>query len=401
MVQRDLYMAQIIPLIDNELIKVIRGIRRCGKSYMLRLIKEELIKRGVKEHNIILINFDSKKYKNIKNNNELDKIVEKTIKNKKGKVYLFFDEIQNVKKWERSIAGYKIDYDCDIFITGSNSNLLSGELATHLTGRYFEIKMYPFSYQEFLNFHQKSSSIDMFNEYLQYGGMPQTFLLDETQKIDYLDDLFNSIFYKDIVKRYQIREIDILERLTTFIFDNIGNIFSASSITEYYKEEMNIKISNKTITNYLKYLENACFIKKVKREDLEGKGILKFNEKYYVTDHGFCEAKAKGNKDNIGRVIENMVYFEFLRRGWKITIGKTKDFEVDFVCRKHKQTIYVQVSYLLESEETIEREFRPFSKIKDHYPKYIITMDQFDRSRDGVKHINLLEFLTDKEKIIN
>jgi predicted AAA+ superfamily ATPase len=399
MVQRDLYMRQIIPLIDNELIKVITGIRRCGKSYMLGLIKEELLKRGIKEQNIILINFDSKKYKNIKNGAELDKIVEKSIKNKKGRVYLFFDEIQNVKKWERSIAGYKVDYDCDIYITGSNSKLLSGELATHLTGRYYEIKMYPFSYQEFLKFHQKSSSIDMFNEYLQYGGMPQTFLLDETQKIDYLDDLFNSIFYKDIVKRYQIRDIDILERLTTFIFDNIGNIFSASSIAEYYKKEMNIKISNKTITNYLKYLENACFIKKVKREDLEGKGILKFNEKYYVTDHGFCEAKAKGNIDNIGRVMENIVYFEFLRRGWKITIGKTNNYEVDFVCRKHKQTVYVQVSYLLENEETIEREFRPFSKIKDHYPKYIITMDQFDRSRDGIKHVNLLEFLTDEKKI--
>ena len=396
MVQRDLYMEQIIPLIDNELIKVITGIRRCGKSYMLGLIKEELIKRGVKEHNIIIINFDSKKYKNIKNNNELDKIVEKSIKNKKGKVYLFFDEIQNVKKWERSIAGYKVDYDCDIYITGSNSNLLSGELATHLTGRYYEIKMYPFSYQEFLNFRQESSSLDLFREYLQYGGMPQTFPLEDTQKINYLDDLFNSIFYKGIVKRYQIRDIDILERLTTFIFDNIGNIFSASSIAEYYKEEMNIKISNKTITNYLKYLENACFIKKVKREDLEGKGILKFNEKYYVTDHGFCEAKAKGNIDNIGRVMENIVYFEFLRRGWKITIGKTKDYEVDFVCRKHNQTIYVQVSYILETDETIEREFRPFSKIKDHYPKYIITMDQFDRSRDGVKHINLLDFLTNE-----
>ena len=396
MVQRDLYMRQITPLIDNELIKVITGIRRCGKSYMLGLIKEELLKRGVKEHNIILINFDSKKYKNIKNSNELDKIVEKSVKNKKGKVYLFFDEIQNVKKWERSIAGYKVDYDCDIYITGSNSKLLSGELATHLTGRYYEIKMYPFSYQEFLNFHQKSSSLTMFNEYLQYGGMPQTFLLDETQKINYLDDLFNSIFYNDIVKRYQIRDIDILERLTTFIFDNIGKIFSASSISEYYKEEMNIKISNKTITNYLKYLENAFFIKKVKREDLEGKGILKFNEKYYVTDHGFCEAKAKGNIDNIGRVMENIVYFEFLRRGWNITIGKIKDYEVDFVCRKHKQTIYVQVSYLLESEKTIEREFRPFSKIKDYYPKYIITMDQFDRSREGVKHINLIDFLTEE-----
>jgi predicted AAA+ superfamily ATPase len=399
MVQRDLYMRQIIPLIDNELIKVITGIRRCGKSYMLGLIKEELLKRGIKEQNIILINFDSKKYKNIKNGAELDKIVEKSIKNKKGRVYLFFDEIQNVKKWELSIAGYKVDYDCDIYITGSNSKLLSGELATHLTGRYYEIKMYPFSYQEFLNFHQKENSLDMFNEYLQYGGMPQTFLLDKTQKINYLDDLFNSIFYKDIVKRYQIRDIDILERLTTFLFDNIGKIFSASSIAEYYKKEMNIKISNKTITNYLKYLENACFIKKVKREDLEGKGILKFNEKYYVTDHGFCEAKAKGNIDNIGRVMENIVYFEFLRRGWKITIGKTNNYEVDFVCRKHKQTVYVQVSYLLENEETIEREFRPFSKIKDHYPKYIITMDQFDRSRDGIKHVNLLEFLTDEKKI--
>ena len=394
MVQRELYMEQIIPLIDNELIKVITGIRRCGKSYMLGLIKEELLKRGVKEHNIILINFDNKKYKNIKNDAELDKIVEKSMKNKKGKVYLFFDEIQNVKKWERSIAGYKIDYDCDIYITGSNSKLLSGELATHLTGRYYEIKMYPFSYQEFLNFHQKSSSLDMFNEYLQYGGMPQTFLLDETQRINYLDDLFNSIFYRDIVKRYPIRDIDILERLTEFLFDNIGNVFSASSIAEYFKQELNIRISNKTITNYLKYLENACFIKKVKREDLEGKGLLKFNEKYYVTDHGFCEVKTKGNIDNIGRVMENIVYFEFLRRGWKITVGKTKDYEVDFVCRKHNKTIYVQVSYLLESEKTIEREFRPFYKIKDHYPKYIITMDQFDRSQDGVKHINLLDFLT-------
>lgn len=390
-------MEQIAPLIDNELIKVITGIRRCGKSYMLGLIKEELIKRGVNEQNIILINFDSKHYKNIKNSTELDEIIEKTIKNKKDKTYLFFDEIQNVKEWERSIAGYKIDYDCDIYITGSNSNLLSGELATHLTGRYYEIKMYPFSYQEFLSFHQKSSSIELFKEYLQYGGMPQTFLLDETQKINYLDDLFNSIFYNDIVKRYQIRDINVLERLITFIFDNIGNIFSASSIAEYYKKEMNIKISNKTITNYLKYLENACFIKKVNREDLEGKGILKYNEKYYVTDHGFCEAKAKGNIENIGRVMENIVYFEFLRRGWKITIGKTRNYEVDFVCRKHNQKIYVQVSYLLESDKTIERELRPFSKIRDNYPKYIITMDQFDKSQDGVKHINLLDFLTEKE----
>ena len=399
MVQRNLYMDQIIPLIDNELIKVITGIRRCGKSYMLELIKKELIKRGIKEHNIIIMNFDAKEYRNITNNNELDKIVAKYVKNKKEKVYLFFDEIQNIKKWERSVAGYKIDYDCDIYITGSNSNLLSGELATHLTGRYYEIKMYPFSYNEFLDYKQKSNSLELFNEYLKYGGMPQVFSLNENQKLNYLNDLFNSIFYKDIVKRYQIRDIDILERLVIFIFDNIGNIFSASSISEYYKKEMNINISNKTLTNYLKYLENACFIKKVKREDLEGKNILKFNEKYYVSDHGFCEAKAKGNNDNIGSVMENIVYFEFLRRGWQVTIGKTRNWEIDFVCRKHEKTAYVQVSYLLESEDTVKRELRPLLKIKDNYPKYIITMDYFDRSHDGIKHLNLLDFLTDYELV--
>lgn len=255
--------------------------------------------------------------------------------------------------------------------------------------------MYPFSYKEFLEYKKEKNSLKLFNEYLQYGGMPQIFSLDESQKIEYLEDLFNSIFYKDIVKRYQIRDIDILERLTIFIFDNIGNIFSASSISKYFQEEMNIKISNKTIAKYLKYLENACFIKKIKREYIESKNILKFNEKYYITDHGFCEAKAKSNTSNINRVIENIVYFELLRRGWNITIGKTKNWEIDFVCIKHNKTIYIQVSYLLENEKTIEREFRPFSKIKDNYPKYIITMDQFDRSKDGIKHLNLLNFLTD------
>ncbi len=393
MVQRNLYMEQIIPLINNDLIKVITGIRRCGKSYMLNLLKEELINRGVKEYNIILINFDSTKYNNIQNNRELDKIVKKLIKNKKDKVYLFFDEIQNVKKWEQSIVGYKIDYDCDIYITGSNSNLLSGELSTHLTGRYMEIKMYPFSYQEFLDYKQEESNSKLFDEYIQYGGMPQIFQIDKNQKIKYLEDLFNSIIYKDIIKRYPIKDIDILERLTTFIFDNVGQIFSASSIMKFYKEEMNIKISNKTISNYLKYLENACLIKKVKREDLEGKNILKFNEKYYISDHGFCEIKTKGNFANIGRIIENIVYFEFLRRGWEITIGKTNDFEIDFVCKKHNSIIYVQVAYVLETENTINREFRPLLKINDNYPKYVISMDQFDRSFDGIKHLKLIDFL--------
>ena len=245
MVKRDLYLNRIIPLIDNELIKVITGIRRCGKSYMLGLIKKELINRGIDEDNIILINFESAKYRNVSNARELDLLIESLVENVDGKVYLFFDEIQNVDGWEKSINACRVDWDCDICITGSNSKLLSGELATHLTGRYFEVKMYPFSFKEFLDYKQQSSSEELFNEYVEYGGFPQLFSLNDEDKLKYLHDLFNSILYNDLISRYQIRDVNILERLIIFLMDNVG------------KRKM-LKLLQKQFTTILITLQIRC-----------------------------------------------------------------------------------------------------------------------------------------------
>lgn len=401
MVRREIYLNKISKLIDNELIKVITGVRRCGKSYMLNLIIDKLIKHGINEKNIILINFDNPLYNSIDNTRELDLLTESLTKDVEGKIYFFFDEIQNVEGWEKSVNGYKIIYDCDIYITGSNSKLLSGELATHLTGRYIEIKMKPFSFIEFLeykndNIRQKK---ELFDEYLKYGGMPIVLSLDEDYKLEYLNDLFNSIFTKDIVKRYKIRDFGILLRLVNFILDNVGKSFSAKSIISYLKD-YNIKIARKTIYNYLKYLKEACLIIKVPREDLEGKNILKIDEKYYVVDHGFCQAMTGRNKINIRRILENIVYIELLRRGWDVKIGKIGDYEIDFVCHKFSEKIYIQVTYSLAGSDAYEREFRPLLMVQDNFPKYVISYnDNTDFSRDGIIHLDLIDFLKDYSSV--
>ena len=401
MVRREIYLNKISKLIDNELIKVITGVRRCGKSYMLNLIIDKLIKHGINEKNIILINFDNPLYNSIDNTRELDLLTESLTKDVEGKIYFFFDEIQNVEGWEKSVNGYKIIYDCDIYITGSNSKLLSGELATHLTGRYIEIKMKPFSFIEFLeykndNIRQKK---ELFDEYLKYGGMPIVLSLDEDYKLEYLNDLFNSIFTKDIVKRYKIRDFGILLRLVNFILDNVGKSFSAKSIISYLKD-YNIKIARKTIYNYLKYLEEACLIIKVPREDLEGKNILKIDEKYYVVDHGFCQAMTGRNKINISRILENIVYIELLRREWDVKIGKIGDYEIDFVCHKFSEKIYIQVTYSLAGSDAYEREFRPLLMVQDNFPKYVISYnDNTDFSRDGIIHLDLIDFLKDYSSV--
>lgn len=393
MVKRELYLSKIRRLIDLDIIKVITGVRRCGKSYMLNLIIEDLQKRGINKENIFLINFDSVKYHNIKNSNQLNDLILELVKNTNGKIYLFFDEIQNVENWEKSIAAYKIDFDCDIYVTGSNSKLLSGELATHLTGRYIEIKMYPFSFKEFLDYKQSNGN-KLFDEYLKYGGFPFIFQLNPEDKLQYLNDLYNSIVYKDLIARYDIRDINLLERLVSYIADNIGNTFSAKSISDYLGN-----VSNKTVYNYLSYLENACLISKVKREDLQGKRLLKVQEKYYIVDHGFNQALLDKKDEDFGRLLENIVYNELLRRGYEITVGKVNGYEIDFVCKKPNKKIYVQVSYMLGDDSTIEREFKPLLMIKDNYPKYVISLDQLDFSRNGITHLNLLDFLTDYELI--
>lgn len=406
MIKREMYLNIIEPYIDKNIVKVISGIRRCGKSTILLQIIDKLKQKGVKEKNIILINFELKEYFNIKNIQELDNLIEKLI-NPTGKNYLFFDEIQEIENWEKLINSYLAEKKYDIFITGSNAKLLSGELATYLTGRYIEIKVYPFSFLEFIDYkksnknngnnrnnknHEKFSDKEMFIEYLKYGGMPQILEFKTNEKIQYLTDLYNSIFLKDIIKRNEIRDVELLERILIFIMANIGQLFSANSIVKYLKKDR-ISVSVNTIYNYLSYMEEACLVNKLKREDLVGKKILNHIEKFYLTDLGFRQAVYENNEKDIGQSIENIVYTELLRRGYNITIGKFKEKKVDFVCKKADETIYIQVSYILADESTVKREFESLLKIQDNYPKYVITMDEFDFSRDGIKHINLIDFL--------
>ncbi len=396
MVKRDLYLNRISSLIDKDIIKVIVGVRRCGKSYMFNLIINELIGRGIDKDNIILINFESAKYRNVSNPRELDLLVRDLTKDIEGKIYLFFDEIQNVNEWEKSINSFRVDYDCDIYLTGSNSKLLSGELATHLAGRYMEIKMYPFSFKEYLDYKKISPNKKAFTDYLTYGGFPFLLSLEsEIDKTEYLNDIFNSIFLKDIIERFSIRDTSLLTRIVDFILDSTGKIVSSKSISDYLRTKEKIKVSPKTVYNYLDYLTNAYLLYKVQREDIEGKKILSINEKYYCVDQGFNQVRIGRNQLNNSRIMENIVYFELLRRGYEITIGCVGDYEIDFVCKKMGEKIYVQVTRELTSEDTIEREFRPLLMVKDNYPKYVISTDEFDMSHDGIKHMNILDFLLD------
>lgn len=398
MVKRDLYLNRISSLIDKDIIKIIVGVRRCGKSYMFNLIIDKLLKRGINKENIVLINFESAKYRNVSNPRELDFLVSDLTKDIDGKIYMFFDEIQNVDEWEKSINSFRIDYDCDIYLTGSNSKLLSGELSTHLAGRYMEIKMYPFSFKEYSDYKKIPPNKNAFTDYLTYGGFPFLLSLEtEIDKMDYLTDIFNSIFLKDIIERYNIRDAGLLTRIVDFILDNTGKIVSSKSISDYLRTKEKIKVSPKTIYNYLDYLTNACLLYKVQREDLKGKKILSINEKYYCVDQGFNQARIGLNQVNNSRIIENIVYFELLRRGYEITIGCVGDYEIDFFCRKMGEKLYVQVTRELSHEDSIEREFRPLLLVKDNYPKYVISTDEFDMSQDGIKHKNILDFLLDDE----
>lgn len=408
MVQRELYMQKLRRLRDKDIIKVITGVRRCGKSYLLKLFIEELIESGIPKENIILINFDSMEYSNIKHQSDLNELVLDLTKNLKGRMYLFFDEIQNVESWEKSIVSYYVDLDCDIYITGSNSNLLSGELATHLTGRYMEIKVYPFSFNEFCDFKLEDVSFDTSNqdllrfhkhqwlsEFIEYGTFPFSLTITKEDRLDYLSDIFNSILYKDLIERYSIREIDLLNKFIVFLLDNVGDVFSSNSISNFLKSE-GVSASVVTIQNYLKYFENACIFNKVSREDIKGKEILKTNEKYYAVDTGFIQA-IRGTdplKTNRGRIIENIVYLELVKRGYDVSIGKLNGYEIDFLCRKGKEIFYIQVAERIH-EGNIDREFGSLLKVRDAYPKYVISDDMDDKSMYGIRHVSLLDFLID------
>ena len=400
MLKRDEYIKQIVPFIDKDVIKVLTGIRRSGKSVMLKLLMEELKNRGINENQFIYINFENLKYRNLKNYERLYDFILNKVDDKYKSYYIFLDEIQEVEEWERCVNSLRVDEELrfDIYITGSNAKLLSGELSTYLAGRYIEFIVYPFSFKEFFEIIQeKNQEIkvkEAFQKYVKFGGMPFLHNLDYNYEasMQYLQDLHASIILKDITQRNNIRDTDLLERIINYVIMNIGNTFSATSISKFFKNE-NRKVAIETILNYIKACEEAFLIYRVARNDLLGKKILNVNEKYYIADHGIREAIMENNQKNINQVLENIVYFEMLRRGYNIKIGKVDNFEVDFVCKKNDETIYIQVSYLLASEDTKEREFSVLENIKDNYPKYVLSMDEFDMSRNGIKHVNLIEFL--------
>ena len=403
MVERKLYLDKIKSFVDMDLIKIITGIRRCGKSYFFKLIINFLIENGVNEENILLIDLELPKFNHIKTREQLDEIVLEFLEEHHDKTYLFFDEIQNVSQWEISINGYFKLSNVDIYITGSNSKLLSKELATFLTGRYISIEMYPFSFNEFIDFkeelNQKAFFENEFNtdienyfeEYISYGGLPVTIDTKNHKEIT-LKDLYSSILLHDIVERYEIRNIGLFSRITKFILENIGNLISAHSIYTYLKHEK-INITKSTIYNYLEYLQNAYILSKITREDLIGKKEINGSEKFYIMDQGFFKSQIEEKQLNIGRILENIVYLELLRNDCKVTVSTINNYEIDFVCKKDNKKFYIQVAYHLYDEKTIDREFRPLKQVDDNYPKYVLTMDRQDYSRDGIVHMNIIKFL--------
>ena len=396
-IQRQDYIEKIKPFINKHIIKVLIGTRRSGKSTILKQIIDSLLSDGIPHENIVWINFELSDYFEITDIEKLEDYISSQIENVDGKIYLFFDEIQVVPQWEKLINSYFAKENFDIYITGSNSKLLSAEFSTYLSGRYVELNIYPFSFREYIGYNEITDDFKShFYKYLEDGGMPSTYDYGGDDKKLVLMDLYNSIVLKDIIQRNNVKNIDLLDRIMRFVMYNVGQQFSANKVYKRLKQNM-VNLSVNTIYNYLKFFENACLIYPVKREDLKGKKILKYDEKYYLCDLGFRQAIIGNNQRDITRVIENIVYMELLRRGYEITIGKVDNLEVDFVCKKQNKPIYIQVSYLLASEETVEREFNPLKNISDNYPKYVVTMDDADMSHGGIEHLNLVDFLLGDE----
>lgn len=398
--KREKYLNQLRDFIDKPQIKILTGIRRSGKSSILMLLKQELLSMGVSDDRIIYLNLESLTYADLDNARQLHIFIQQRIK-PGTKYYLLLDEIQEVSRWEKAVNSFLVDFDVDIYLTGSNSHLLSSELATYLTGRYVEIPIYTLSFEEYLQFREhyfpekKQDLSTSFLSYLRLGGFPVIHTAEYNEKTAYqvIYDIYSSVILRDTIQRYKIRDVELLERVVKYVFDNVGNSFSGKNVADYFKSQQR-KIDLNTVYNYLTALEGAFIIYRIPRFDVKGKELLKTQEKFFVSDVSIIYA-VMGYRDRIiGGILENVVMLELKRKGYRVFVGKLENKEIDFIAEKPGNKVYIQVAYKLESENTVSREFEPLLTIRDQYPKYVVTMDDLWKdSIEGVKHVHISDFL--------
>ena len=393
---RKRYFDELLAHKDKELIKIITGIRRCGKSSLLELFKEHLKKQNAK---FIHINFESLEFEHLSDYKELYKYIKSKIKS--GKYYLLFDEIQVVKDWQKAIESFRLDFECDIYITGSNSHLLSGEFSTYLTGRFVEIKLLPLSFAEFLEFHELGNEFsleDKFQKYLVFGGMPilAQYKMDEINSFQALEGIISSILQKDILARCDASYI-LLEKITKFLASNIGSLTSPNNISSVLTSDKN-SISRNSVDKYIKLLTSSFVFYEANRYDIKGKALLKTGQKYYIADTGFLGVFFGRRDSDFGHILENIVFLELLRRGYSVQIGKIGELEIDFVASNPKEKVYIQVSQSIMDEKTLNRELRALQSIPDNYEKIIISMDKnYALSLEGIKIKNAIQWLLEVE----
>ena len=402
MIKRPQYTEQITPYIDAPLVKILTGVRRCGKSTILLLIMDELKARGISDQSIIHYNFDSLKYDNIKDSKSLYKEVQSSL-NTGGKTYLFLDEVQEIKDWEKAVNSFMNDFDVDIYVTGSNSRMMSSEISTYLTGRYVSFRIFPLSFSEYLSFKRTYSSVESphseLANYLMMGGFPALHLRAYTQNEAYtiVRDIYNSTIFTDIVQRNQIRKTDQLERIVKFVLDNVGRTFSANSISSYLKGQHR-SVDIETVYSYLSKLESAYILHRCSRYDLQGKEILKTQEKFYLADPAFKYSVLGYSPTSVAAMLENLVYLELMRRGYGVYVGKLNNAEVDFVAQKQNERLYIRVTKEITEQTTEIREYERLLGIRDNYPKYVLCTDEFAAGNyEGIKTMHVADFLLSSE----
>lgn len=399
MINRKQYIDKLIALKDKNIIKVLTGIRRAGKSTILQEFKEYLLRNGVKEKNIIFINLDDKNYKELLNSDALHNYILKNV-DENNKNYIFLDEIQNVEGFETCINSLFLRENLDLYITGSNSYMLSGELATYLTGRYIQIHVLPLSFKEYLSYYGEDNELKKYNDYITYGGFPYLINLDaKKEKLEYLDSIYNTVIMKDVINRKKVNDPMMLESICRFLFDIIGSSVSTKKISDTLASAGR-KNSVHTVEEYLNALLESYILYKVNRYDIKGKELLKTQEKYYLSDIGL-RTYLLGNSQgkDLGHIFENIIFLELKRKGYNVYIGKDNDNEIDFVCQDDEDLIYIQVALTVRDEATLSRELRPLQGIQDHYKKYIITLDYDTNNYDGIKQISAMDFLLDRIKL--